>query len=432
MKFRPSHLLGAVLTLIVAFAVLHICTKEKPEEDVTLDTRNLRDLNVTLTNEMSDTSDLAGLDRNVQNFMSKWNLQGASLSIMRNDSLVYSKGYGWADQAKDVKMSPGTILRMASVSKLVTAVGIMTLCEWGDLSLDSKVFGPDGILCDSTYTAAIRDKNYYNITVEHLLRHQGGFTTRHGDPLFSTATLMMQNKWDTPPDHGTLLASQLRRRLSFVPGTSQSYSNLGYLILSMVIEKVTGEPYEKWMQENVLRKAGCRDFHIAHTYYEEKYPNETRYHMQVNDPLVDEYNNSGRQVERCYGGNDIRGLSGAGAWVASSAELARFIASIDGRDEVPDILSAESVRKMTEYIDENTYSLGWNDTKPTGEWTRTGTLSGTTALIKYYPDGECWIFISNTGTWVGPRLSSSTADLFRKCREKYSSKLPHRDFFYLD
>ena len=433
MKLRPSYLLGLVVALIAAFALLHICTGGKQqEEDFTQDTRHLRDLNATLTNEMSDTADLAGLDRKVQNFMSKWNLQGASLSIMRNDSLVYSKGYGWADEAAGVRMSPGIILRMASVSKLVTAVGIMTLCERGDLSLDSKVFGPEGILSDSTFTAAIKDQKYYDITVEHLLRHQGGFTVRAGDPLFSTRDLMLRNRWDTPPDQHTLLASQLGRRLSFAPGTSQNYSNLGYLILSMVIEKVTGESYETWMQENVLRRAGCRDFHIANTYYKDKFDNETRYHMQVNDPPVDEFNNSGRQVERCYGGNDIRGLSGAGAWVASSAELARFVASIDGRDEVPDILSKESIRKMTEYIDENTYSLGWNDTKPTGEWTRTGTLSGTTALVKYYPDGECWIFISNTGTWVGPRLGGSTAKLFRECREKYSAKLPHRDFFYID
>ncbi len=432
MKLRPSHLLGITLALIAAFAALHICTRDRSGDTAGEPERRFRNLNATLTNEMSDTSDLAGLDRQVKNFMSRWNLQGASLSIMRNDSLVYSKGYGWADEKAGVEMGPGIILRIASVSKLVTAVGIMTLCERGSLSLDSKVFGPDGILCDSLYTARIRDKNYYSITIEHLLRHQGGFKAGSFDPLFSTRALMRQNRWDTPPDARQLLTSQLSKRLSFAPGTSQSYSNLGYLILSMVIEKVTGEPYETWMQENVLRRSGCRDFHIARNYYAEKYPNETRYHMQENDPSVDEYNNSGRLVERCYGGNDIRALSGAGAWVASSAELALLVASIDGRGQVPDILTAESVRKMTEYFDENTYALGWNDTKPTGEWTRTGTLSGTTALIKYYPDGECWIFISNTGTWVGPRLSSSTAELFRKCREKYSQKLPHRDFFSPD
>jgi hypothetical protein len=64
-------------------------------------------LNKTLTNEMSDTSDLAGLDKSITRFMQEWNLQGVSLSIMRNDSLLYAKGYGWADEEKGVRMSPG-------------------------------------------------------------------------------------------------------------------------------------------------------------------------------------------------------------------------------------------------------------------------------------------------------------------------------------
>ena len=218
--------------------------------------------------------------------------------------------------------------------------------------------------------------------------------------------------------------------LKFVPGTSQYYSNFGYLLLSMIIEKVSGESYEEFMQQNVLRPAGCTDFHIANNYYKEKYKNETRYHLQSNDEPVLEYNNSGREVPRCYGGNNIRALSGAGAWVGSTPELARFIASIDGRPEVPDILSLKSVRAMTEYLDDDTYSLGWNDTHPLKGWTRTGTLSGTSALIKYYPDGECWILITNTSTWKGPGLTRYTAELFRTLRQRYSEKLPARDFFW--
>ncbi len=61
---------------------------------------------------------------------------------MRNDSLLFAKGYGEADT--DKKMGPGNILRMASVSKLVTAVGIMVLQERGLLSIKDHVFGPDG------------------------------------------------------------------------------------------------------------------------------------------------------------------------------------------------------------------------------------------------------------------------------------------------
>ncbi len=388
-------------------------------------------LNEVLTNEMSDTSSLAGMDRAIEYYMQEWNLRGASLAIMRNDSLLYAKGYGWADEEKGVKMEPRILLRLASVSKLITATGIMKLQEEGKLSLDDRVFGPEGILSDSTYTAAITDPGCFRITVEDLLRHKGGFTARLGDPMFSTKTVMQQNKLSSPPDAETLIRCVLKRRLGFEPGTSQEYSNFGFLLLSQIIEKVTGMVYEDYIRENILLPAGCHDFHIAGIYYKDKLPGETRYYVQSNDPPVEEYNGSGRKVTRCYGGNDITGLSGAGAWMGSVPELIRFVACIDGRPEVPDILTLSSVRDMTEWFDPDTFSLGWNDTKPTGEWTRTGTFSGTSALIKYYPDGECWVMVTNTSTWKGPAFTRFTADLFSELRSRYSPLLPARDFFYV-
>ena len=133
---------------------------------------------------------------------------------------------------------------------------------------------------------------------------------------------------------------------------------------------------------------------------------------------------------RCYGGNNITALTGAGAWVASAPELALLVASIDGKDEIPDIISKESVAAMTQHIDEDTYSLGWNETDPAKAWVRTGTLSGTNALIKYFPDGECWIFLSNTSTWKGPSLARYTANLMNELRQKYSKILPKQDLFH--
>lgn len=384
-------------------------------------------LNVTLTSAMSDTSSLAGFDRMVKDYLTCWGIHGASLSVMRNDSLLLAKGYGEADTGKE--MEPGNILRMASVSKLVTAVGIMVLQERGQLSLKDRVFGPDGVLNDSIYNAAIKDTLYYRITIEDLLRHKGGFSRKGGDPMFSTRWIMMQNGWCEIPTKEQLMVTQLKRRLKFAPGASQEYSNFGYLALSMVIEKASGTDYETFMQENVLRPAGCVDFHIAGNYYEDRLPNETRYYVQHDDEPAEEFNNSGRKVTRCYGGNNVTGLSGAGAWAASTPELALLVASIDGKPEVPDIISPESVALMTEYFDENTYSLGWNDTKD-GCWTRTGTFAGTSALIKYFPDGECWIFISNTSTYKGPGLARHTAELFDRLKTTYSSKFPPRNMFY--
>ena len=386
-------------------------------------------LNDTLTNGMSDIPELREMDRSIEKFLKRWEIRGASLAIMRNDSLVYAKGYGWADAEDSVRMSPGNILRMASVSKLITATGIMKLKEEGLLSLQDTVFGPRGILNDSTFSKAIRDRRIFRITVEQLLRHKGGFTTGHGDPMFSSQDMIRQFHLDSAPDSRTLVRCELTRWLGFTPGTSQQYSNFGFLLLSLIIEKTSGQTYEDYIRENILHPAGCYDMHIARNYYEEKYPNEVRYYMQAGSEPTEEYNLSGRMVEKCYGGSDITGLSGAGAWVGSPAELCRFVASIDGKPEIPDIISAESVAEMTEYFDPQTFSLGWNDTRPDGEWTRTGTLSGTSALVKCYPDGECWIMITNTGTYRGPYFSKYVSTLFRRCREAYSASFPHYNLF---
>ena len=421
MRKRGSRLF--ILLLIAALGVfVCLAAARKRNKDAKVPVC----LNKTLTNEMSDTSDLHGLDAQIRKYMQEWNLHGASLTIMKNDSLVYAKGYGEADDG--VEMGPGTILRVASVSKLITAIGIMTLEEQGLLDIDDKVFDEGGLL--SGYSDVIKDKRMFDITIRHLLMHQAGFTTRAGDPMFNTRDLISIYKWDGPPDSATLARKILSRKLGFAPGSGSDYSNFGYLLLSMVIENATGMEYEEWMQENVLKKAGCLDAHLAFNYYEDKFPNETRYYLQNNDKEIPCYDGSGALKPRCYGGNDIRALKGAGAWVISTPELAKLVASVDGRQEVPDILSEESVKAMTFVTDSVTYALGWNDISKDGIWTRTGTLSGTSALIKYYPDGECWIMVTNTSTWRGPYFTKWTSSLFRRLREKYSDKLPQRDFFY--
>lgn len=430
MRIRKGiTLLSAALATALLFLAVSIFGKKSSAEDASA-ARFPVSLNETLTNELSDTTILSGIDSKVKEYMTYWGLKGVSLAMMRNDSLLYAKGFGMADT--DTPMEPGNILRVASVSKLVTAVGIMVLQDRGQLSIKDKVFGPEGILNDSVYVAAMKDSLYRRITVEDLLRHRGGFSKRGGDPMFSTRWIMMQNGWETVPDQQQLVELQLRRPLRFTPGESQEYSNFGYLALSMVIEKVSGMNYEDFIQQNVLQPAGCRGFRIAGNYYQDRHPGEVRYYVQHDDEPADEFNNSGRKVTRCYGGNNVTGLSGAGAWVASAPELALLVAAIDGRPEVPDIISPESVAAMTEYIDENTYSLGWNDTKPDVGWTRTGTFAGTSALVKYFPDGECWVFITNTSTYKGPGLARFTSELFDKIRSKYSDKFPARNLFYED
>ena len=422
-KISRLSLILAAAAIATAFVIIH---KSIPKPQPLKAPRIY--LNDTLKNNMSEIEELAGLDKKVKSFMRQWQIKGASLSIMRNDSLLYSKGYGWADEQKGIEMEPRNILRMASVSKLITAVGIMVLQERDSLSIKDTVFGPSGILNDSLFNGLIKDKNYHKITIEHLLRHQGGFPR---DPLFSSRDVMTQLRLEHAPEKEDFYKVVLNRPVRFEPGTWQRYSNFGYLLLSDIIEKVSGKPYEQFIKEDVLLPAGCFDMHIAGNYYEHKRENEVRYYTHEGDgKYIEEYNKSGRIVERCYGGNNIPLLSGAGGWCGSTAELARFVAAIDGKPEVEDIISPESIAQMVEYFDRDTYSLGWNDTTPEKGWSRTGTLAGTSALIKYFPDGECWILITNTSTWKGPGLPRYTDEMFKACRDLYGDKLPKRDLFF--
>ena len=380
------------------------------------------DLEGTLPNELSA---LPRMDHAIDSFLNFWGLHGASLAIVRNDSLLFARGYGWADS--DTRMNPDIRLRMASVSKLLTAVGIMRLQEEGKVFLETPVFGPFGILKE--YDSCIKDDHYYQITVEHLLRHPGGFSTRGGDVMFNTARFMQQHGIKEPPTTDYLVRKELARRLAFEPGTYQEYSNFGYLLLSLVIERASGMSYEEFMQKEVFEPAGCRHFALGGDYLKDRLPGETRYYMHPDAEPGPSFDGKFASTDKCYGGNCISGLYGAGGWIGSTVELARLVCSIDGHGPVPDILEPFSVAQMTHYFDENTYGLGWVDCKPDGEWTRTGSFSGTSALIKVYPDGECWIMITNTSAWRGSRFTRNTAALFRNLRSRFSSQLPTRDLF---
>lgn len=406
------------------------CSSDKSQEkDSIYEANHRKHLNDTLTNALSAQPELHAMDSIMQRYLKRWEIHGAQLAISRHDSLLYARGFGYADKDHKIPMEPSYIMRMASVSKLVTATGIMKLRDMGKIRLSDKVFGPKGILNDTFYVNSIRDKRYFDITVEQLLRHKAGFTNYAGDAIFSTRYIMQQNHLTTPPDHRTLLRIVLRRHLGYTPGTAQRYCNIGYTLLSLIIEKRMGMSYNDFMQRYVLNPAGCYDFHIAGNYLKDRRPNETVYYMHSSSVPVPEFNNSGRMVVRCYGENDITTALGAGAWVASAAELCRLVASIDGDRTVPDVISPQAVKLMTQEMPDHQFSLGWNFTPRNRPWIRTGSLVGTSALVLRYPDGECWVFITNTSTWKGHKFSQDTMALFEKLRKRFGSKMPKRNMF---
>ncbi len=421
-----------ILFSMSVFILIHIhylfgvsCTKS-PEKHV--EAKSGVRWSDTLSNRASFIASLDPMDNDIERFMRKWEIKGISFAVTRHDSLLYAKGYGMADVSAGKTMDASTIMRMASVSKLVTAVGIMKLCENGKLSLDSKVFGEDGILNDTVYTNAMRDPRMRDITVDHLLRHKGGFTLGAGDPMFNTKDIMAVKRLTTPPTNEELTKIVLGRRLGFTPGAGRRYSNFGYMLLSLVIERVTDMNYWDYIREAVLEPAGAYQFRPATNYYADRHDKETRYYPPDNE-LVEEFNGSGNMVERVYGGSNVNGLMGAGGWVASAADLARLVAAIDGEPGVKNILSDESISTMTSYDEKENMSRGWGEISPDGRWRRTGTLSSTHALVERYPQGDCWVILTNSGVWTGHHFSRDLQRLIERLRSRYGNELPRRNLW---
>ncbi len=383
-------------------------------------------INLLLTNELSDLEETVKMDMQIERFMKQWGIKGASLAIMKDERLIYAKGYGIADHELNESTEVRHIFRIASVSKLITAAAIMKLKEQGALKLSDKIFSEGGVLSLPQFSE-IRDRRVKNITIEHLLRHKGGFSSRGGDPMFNLPAISRRVSPGRAPEIDEIISYVLGQRLSFNPGTGTRYSNVGYLILSRVIEIVSGESYEDYVKSSILLPAGVYDMHIAGNFYSEKYPNEVRYYSPENEELIEAYDGSGMMTKRYYGGNNIRALMGAGAWVASPSELLKLAAAIDGEESVTDIITPESIAIMTSSTPSD-LPIGWARCTPSGVWSRTGGFSGTSALLKYDRNGYSWVFVTNTSSWKGAGFPGQIDALFRSALKKVSS-WPERDLF---
>ncbi len=350
-----------------------------------------------LDNDFSDFRETSSIDQSVNSFIRKWKIKGASLAITKDEKLVYAKGFGIANSETGEEVKPGHLFRIASVSKLITAVAIMKLYEDGILELDEQVFGEDGILNDSIYRN-YRDQRIEKITIRHLLNHTAGWSRYSGDPMFTPLYIARKMNVDPPASFSNVLQFTLSKRLNYSPGTRYSYSNLGYAILGEIISRKSGMPYQDYVVMNLLKPIDVHDMHIGKSYYHEKYPNEVRYHSSAGAMTTYAMDGSGEQVPIYYGGNDMELLGPAGGWVSSAPELIKFITAIDGFPEQPDILKPETIELMTDPEFTGNGLFGWKGADNYGTWWRTGYLTGSSALVVRQRDGINWVVMTNTST----------------------------------
>ena len=225
----------------------------------------------------------------MQQFMSRWNLLGASVAISKDGQLAYGRAFGYADVQRREPMQPYYLLRVASVSKTVTALAIMKLVEDGQISLSHKVFGSEGYLSGGVYSREIHDPRIYSITVQHLLEHSAGWDRSIGcdgfdtcDPIDFPSRVAEVMRVARPVGDSTILRYMLRQGLNFAPGARFAYSNVGYLVLGKVLEAVTRQPYEAWVRRHVLQPSGMLE---AHPPWPQPAPGPPGARKQLPEPL---------------------------------------------------------------------------------------------------------------------------------------------------
>lgn len=412
-----------IFLLIISRCSVNIDPSELHIHAVELDTKGL---NFRITNELSNFLGSKIVAKEANEFLQQWNLAGLTMSIVKDGKLVYAHGFGYSDVEAKQQVTPGNLFRIASVSKLITAVAIMKLVEKKTISLESKVFGPKAILKDPVFNS-VADKRLYSITVRHLLAHAGGWSLSYGDPAFNSLVVLERTGETGTATMDSYCRFVASRRLHFNPGTRSSYSNMGYMFLGKVIEAATGKSYEEFVRNDVLKPVGISDMHIGRSYLSDRRFNEVKYYESEESPLIPAFDGSGTMVPKPYGGNPIELLSSAGGWIASSIELAKLMAMIDGFRNFPDILSNSLINQMIENKDFRG-PLGWKVVKDNGDWIRTGSMAGTSAIMKRQSNGFSWVVVINSSSWKGPRLPAYVNYMMGKI-EKSITNWPKHDLF---
>jgi len=364
----------------------------------------MKSINRLIFNKLIENQNSEIIDGFMEKFRQQNGLKGITVAIVKDEKLIFTKGYGYANEEAQILVTPNNLFRIASVSKLITAVAIMKLVENSKISLESKVFGKYGILNDEQFLH-IKDRRLEKITVRNLLNHSGGWTQHYGDLAFLPKAVAKGTGESLPVNIDSYIKFVTTHNVHFEPGSNSVYSNLGYVILGKVISKVSGTDYESFVKKEVLEPAGIVDMQLGRSFVEDALPNEVRYYQPEDGKPIESFDGSGRMVPKIYGGNDIHLLSSAGGWLSSAIDLMKLVVVIDNEPGVKDILTTKSILEMTDVDPKGLDPLGWRATNEKGEWWRTGTLPGTSALVKRQSNGYSWVILSNTSNYKGPHLA---------------------------
>ncbi len=263
------------------------------------------------------------LDLWIEEQRSYHQLPGLAIGVVHDQDLVWAKGYGTSDLATGAPVTPETVFRVGSITKLFTATAILQLRDAGKLRLDDPVSRHlPWFALKSTF------EDEPEITVRHLLTHTSGLPREAAFPYWTT--------------HDFPTRKQVRDALPgqdavFAPASKYKYSNLGMSLLGEIVAEVSDEPWAGYLEKHIFSPLGMSD--SSGTPGEEHFAGMTTAYLRRGD-------DGERRIADYY---ETRAIAPAANIVSSVADLARFAAlqfSGGSRAGKTQILRASTLREM--------------------------------------------------------------------------------------
>ncbi len=300
--------------------------------------------------------------------------------VMQKGKPIYKKSFGLADREWNIANTDETKYRIGSVTKQFTAVCILQLAERGKLSIDDKLskYIPDYPKGDS-------------ITIHMLLNHTSGIKNYTDLPEFWPKAIL-------PLSTDSMIALFKNKPLDFSPGSKWNYSNSGYFLLGVIVEKASGKNFSDYLLENVIKKAGLKSTSM------DKLDSVLVYRAKGYDK-----SDAGIWQHATY--ISMEGPFSAGAMVSTVDDLYSWTKALHTNQ----LLTQASTQKMLRpYKNNYGYGIGIDSLKKHKRVSHNGGIPGFSSYLGYFPDDDiCVVVISNNGsnsTSLGTSLSSIMFD----------------------
>lgn len=324
---------------------------------------------------------IAAVDSIAERALTSGPIAGLSVAVVRGDSAIVSKGYGFADLENRVPATATTLYDIASVTKLLTAVAVLRLVEEGGLRLEDDV---------ATLLPGFPVRHQgRRITVRHLLDHTSGLRD------YEDADTRRWLAEGTPLSEGFVLDFLTDHPLDFEPGSRWSYSNSGYYLLALILRRITGEPFGRHIARSVARPLALTDT------------------APCDDPRVAERRSRGYEASgdslvpgRLYA---LPGLMGDGGLCSTVGDLARLPGALRRGSLLNDATLARMTRatELASGVSVD-YGLGVRRGSLDGHalWGHTGGMgSYWSALVHYVETGTTIVVLVNTDGGVEDALT---------------------------